>query len=1127
LLGGGLLAFLACYVVYAFFLGGIDGLALLPEHLGPGELQEIADVDDGQSGIDGKLRMAFGRECNQVKKHFKFEIRKKGLVIAAAEASFKEPDGRVKLTDFSLAMFKDPGDGLPPEINTIQSDYAFLSFDQRITSPADMDKAHIIGGELRSRPPSAVVLINNRRTLETHDDLEVMVDQDSLFYDEQAGKIWTDGYVTLLDKKTQPHPTRVKGRGMDLQLTREPPAGKKVAKAAPKGDASGVDRITLRSTVRMDLYPDSNSGFVGGNGKAPPAAPGKAPAKDHVVITTQGQFTFDVVEDVARFDSPPPNPSFPDQVSVIREPLRDPSQVKEGDSQDHLLCDHLTLKFRRKQPPPGAGRPGERLGDGPGERIGDRTGGDREIESAHATITPGAGTEVVLSLDSENLACYCNELVYECATAERGSRTVLKGEPLEAARDGHKIKARRMTLVSADAKGRGQHVIADGPGQVDLFDRTPGKGYTTHALWKGLLTTTKYKEGERDLDLLTLTEDAAFIDDEHEQKLYGQRLQVWLESSDTPAQATPAGPKQETAVGGSRQRPVKVEAYERVRAESPDLKVSDCASLKIRFKDDPRSNGSLPEVGAAFGASAPGALVPAEKPSSQPPGALDPGLPMPGPPGSDPRGLTPPVRDSQPAPDPRGLTPPARQDVSPPPRGEPTKPKRPIDLKARDVIADVLRSGEKNDLQELVALGNVRVHQDGEKPGDKGVDIDGETLKLLHNADGDVLRVFGNDKGPAHLHLGELILIGPNVLIDQRVNTAAVEGVGLMHMPSNTSFDGGKPNKQGTRLTISWTHDMLFSLGKDADFNGGVIAYQDGSEMRCNTLQVTLDKVVSFKEGQKEGQGAKVQKIMAHGKVSVLDVVKDDKDQKVIAQRLLTCNQLEVDNEDNLVNATGPGTVCTLQYGTPEAGPGNGPKGPKQQPPPNANAKPAELMLTRVEFRDRMFSRANADNSARDSKFMGFIHVYHFPAETLEAQVDSTKLPKGGLYLECDNLRVVSQQTKDKKTAQTMEAKQRVFVRTPDMYGRSDTLVFDDTNDIVILNGAAGNPAAVYQQLGGPGGKTRETRAGQILYNRKTGAISADRIEGVNGSWAPEILPPFDVRCATFDVRRAMFDVRC
>src|SRR5258708_7738764 len=148
-----------------------------------------------------------------------------------------------------------------------------------------------------------------------------------------------------------------------------------------------------------------------------------------------------------------------------------------------------------------------------------------------------------------------------------------------------------------------------------------------------------------------------------------------------------------------------------------------------------------------------------------------------------------------------------------------------------------------------------------------------------------------------------------------------------MHMHSNTTFDGGKPSKPGTRMTVHWTHDMVFK-DRDADFNGGVIAYQDGSELRCKTLQVALDRSVSFREGQKDGQSAKVAQVIAHGEVSVLDVVKDEKTDKVTSQRLLKCRQLDVDNLNNLVNATGPGSLVTLQYGPPESvGPAPGPKG--------------------------------------------------------------------------------------------------------------------------------------------------------------------------------------------------------
>ena len=260
-----------------------------------------------------------------------------------------------------------------------------------------------------------------------------------------------------------------------------------------------------------------------------------------------------MIKDIAHFDSPKAESGFPDQVQVIR----DGANAKGGVNSDQLVCDHLMLKFRRK-----AEQAGSAKSDGPGS--------NREIESAHATAHPGG--EVVLALDSENLDCRCIELIYQGPTSDRGARTVLRGEPLFAAKDGHRIKARELQLVAANEKGAGQQIIAQGPGQVDLLDRRPAKGHTTHALWRGLLTSAKYKDGDRDIDVLTFTEDAAFIEDENGQRLIGQQLKVWLEPSEAPVKVSTSVAKQDLPNTGPRQRPWKVEAYERVKAESADLR---------------------------------------------------------------------------------------------------------------------------------------------------------------------------------------------------------------------------------------------------------------------------------------------------------------------------------------------------------------------------------------------------------------------------------------------------------------------------------------------------------------------------------------------------------------------------
>ncbi|HYV39575.1 MAG TPA: hypothetical protein VE988_28060, partial [Gemmataceae bacterium] len=992
LLSGGLALFIAGYTVYAFFLGGIDGLSPLPEAYG----RAIGDPiipPSADSDVDRKLQLAFGQQCPQMKQPYKFEDRKKGMVVAAAEASFKEPDGRVKLTDFSVAIYKDHTDGSFPEINTITSNHAFLEFDVKIKDPTDMSKGKIIAGELRGN----IVIINNHCTPAKHDDLEVLVDNEPLIYEEKKSMIWTNGLVHLLDKQTQPHPTKIDGQGMELHLTKnQPPDKKQPAVAAapkPKNDLSGVDKIVLKSAVMMHLYPDASSGFMTG-AAPPPAKDAKKQAateKAHVIIKTMGEFVYDITNDVARFDSPTSKQdgAFYDPVEVTRRMMRDEADKKSDTSQDQLICDHLTLKLRRKPAQTGPGK-------------ADKSSSDREIESAHATARPG--NEVILSLGSENMACTgCQDLVYESPTADRGARTVLRGESLVAAKDGHKIKAKKLELVAANQKGAGQQIIAEGPGQVDLWDRNPGKGYTSHAIWKGLLTSTKLKDGDRDYDLLTLTEDAAFIDDQQGQKLYGQRLQVKLETNDA---AGKTGQKQDASAPETRQLPRMVEAFERVRAVSADMRISDCDHLIIRFKD-------VVKVASLAPATSPAA--PLLNPSLQP-----------------------------------SETPVAPKAVEK--EKEKAKSKQPLDLQARDVVVDVLRGGEKNDLQELLAVGAVHVHQNGETPKDKGVDIKGDTLSLFHFVEGDLLKVFGDTK-PAELQLEDLYLLGPKVTINQKDNTAVVEGAGAMRMPSNGSVleasktptppkgpkEADKTPRTPTFITVHWTKDMLFT-GRDADFNGKVEAYQENSTLLCEQLQVAFDKYISLKEGQKGDQGAKVDKVIAYKQVWVLDEEKDKLTDQIKSKSALNCKQLDVNNPDNQSNAYGPGWVAKVGL---ETGDEFGNPNPQKQVN-KAPTKPPQWMLTRIHFTDRMFTAQLNAGKTRQSTFRGAIEVIHVPGDRLDALVDTAKLPPGGMFMQCEVLTVVETMGTGTKS-QVMQAEKRVRCWADDIKAVAEVVIFDQT----------------------------------------------------------------------------------
>lgn len=1035
--GSGL--FLAVYLVYAYFLGGIDGLAPLPEKLvrRPGDAGMVLPPPPLESETDRRLKQAFGLDCPELERTIKLIVSNRGLILASSDAKVL-PDGQVRLTKFSIAVFRGEFHETGfPEINTARAEVALLRFDKPITNiMADIGSRRIVGGELKGN----IVITNNRRTAQVVDDIEIRVDQQPLYFDDTKSKIWTDGLVTLLDKETRPHPTKIRGEGMDLFLVKDlSPQGADASKAAhPPSNreaVSGVERVVLRANVDMHLY----TGFLTHDGQpnaksAAASQTSKQPEKSQVVIRTQGSFTYDMTKELAWFDCAPAK-LLPERIFVIQKRLGADGSDKSDDIDqkwNQLVCDYLELQFQRQKPAAAAAKADNR-GDG------------RAIESARATARQGQ--DVTLVMDVENLHAQCSELLYFAPTDKRGPQTILKGEGLEVFKDAHRIRARELILVGADKHGQGQQLLAKGPGQVDLYDRNnEARPYPRHAVWKDTLTYARTRDDQRELDLMTLNQDARFIDEEQQQELQAERLLVWLEAEERGD--SNHTPRKQSTSAVSQHRPKKVEAFERVKVYSPEFIIRDCRHLLILFEDGRE-------------------LLPHEVARKAPP---------------------------QPAPEDPG---PEGKKDAPPKNHDPkttaqAKTRKPIELWSRDVLAKIVRVGPKNDLRELVAEGTVHVHQEPGAPDEKGLNIKGEILTLDHQASGDVLVVKADQRDPARhpaqLQLGELYLFGPKVTINQQKNEAKVEGLGGMQMPSNTTLEGGKPAKPGTRITIHWTKDMFFD-GQGADFHGGVVAYQDTSRMTCETLGVTFDKVVSLKEGQKKGDSASVQKLTGYGSVYVDDSILDERGKLVRYQRL-TGRQVELDHQAGPGHVTGPGKFYLFQPGTIEPA-------PKQADPPRVvppgpkiakQDKNTETTLTRIDFEDHMY----LNNKERRSTFWGPVQVYHLPAKKPDIDVDDLKLPKGGMYLKCDLLNVFSKPLPDGKTSHWMQAEKRVFFRTPEFIGQATVIKYDDATELVIFEGTADNPAQLFQVVQ-QGGQPKTIRGRVIIYNRKDGTF---RLEG-------------------------------
>jgi hypothetical protein len=1073
--------FLSGYGVYAYFLGGIDGLPPLPpEFCERGELRDLP-VEPPENAIDGKLRLAFGNDCKELKMMIKLDLRRKGWGLAADQFD-PEPDGRIKLTPFSaFIMGKRKGEDNIPEIHTVRCDEAYLTLDKPINNMAELGSRKIVEVELRTKPTAKdsqpITIKNNRASLNVDDDVTVLVFQKPLFYRESDSKIWTEGLVDLTDRQAGVHPTHITAVEMEIHLTKDKGPAKGPTKGPTKGPASapakskqkksdgpsGVDHLILFHEISMHLWVDSQSGLFGSGDEKPrkkssaTARPATPTEKAHLIINTDGPFTFYPTADRAIFDSPTGQ-----HVEVLRA-NKEINTDTDGPN-DQLECSKLELHFRRKDE----------------NSASDDATGNKEIETAYATAREGEFVTVDMVVDK--LQAKGEKMTYHGPTATMGAKTVITGQPLQASKEGHRITALELTLVNPDKNGAGQRAFAKGPGRIDLFDKSKaGKPehlrYPWSAVWNDTLTSVKDKQGDKVYDLLTLTGDAMFRDDDHKQELVGDRLQVWLEPTGPEDEKKDPGDTKEAIPGGGRQKPHKVDAFGNVALHSPDFNVTSAQHLVMHFKDGIPKDTQLPDAapaqkGAAGTADA-GNLHTLTLPPSAPTGkTAAPASQRGSPARTVSRSRT--VGEQQP-----GL---AQNRAA---KADDTQPKNkePMNLEAREITAHVTRMGSENFLREMKADGAVHVHQKGATPSDKGVDIKGDLLTLLHFVQGDILHVWGDSRKPAELHLGETILIGPTVMINQKDNTAQVDGVGAMHMPAKNTMDGTKPAKEGSRLIIHWNKDMIFD-GRHADFHGGVEAFQDESSLRCQDLEVMLDRPVSFKEGQKGGQEARVEKMLCWLKVYVIEEKKDDRG-RLVAYHRLEARQADVDNPTERTYASGPGRTWIF-------GPGNNdqdPAKPAAKPQKTASQDAKEFTLTRIDFTGSMTSNNKKD--IRTTIFLENVEVYHCPAERPDVVFNPDRPPKGGFYLRGDQVTNYTKTFDKNRKAQFMEAKGKVMFRTQEFFGHATTVKFNELQDLVIFEGPRTNPARLYQ-FQGPGRPPREIQGTKILYNRRTGETKVE-----------------------------------
>jgi hypothetical protein len=600
---------------------------------------------------------------------------------------------------------------------------------------------------------------------------------------------------------------------------------------------------------------------------------------------------------------------------------------------------------------------------------------------------------------------------------------------LRAVKDGHKLKCVELHLQGANRFGEGQFAWAKGPGEIDLLDtKNPEKeSFPQHLLWQETLTVKKETEGGQAFDLMTVVGNASFIDDAQKNELHGDKIMAWFRQ-------TQEGERKGDAVGAGKQELHKLIAHDAVRAVTPEYIIRQTASLTMTFNRSFGRDNHLPNV--------PIVKVARKDPDND---------------------------------DQRKIDPPVVIEKKPPQDSK--KPAPPIELTANEITISVAMMADKKQLDELIAKGNVFVFQPGDLKGEKRIDIAGHMLV-----------VYGDKDKLAKMELGDTILHGPVITVNQNTNHASIEGNGAMEMPSNKKLDGSETGSKRTRVVVQWNKSMTFN-GMLATFNGGVQAWEQGaySVLKCEMLTAVLDKHVSFKDGQNAKDNAKIDRIICDKNVVIDDAKADEKNQ--LTQRSYIQAQTLKREEGGVTFLHGPGEIRHLAPGSSEIAFG-APAAPMDVP-----AK-KEWKLTHVKFRDGM-NYKTIDN-VKTATFFGLnsgVEVHHFPTTKIGDAMNADRPPKDGLYLRCDTLTVESTQLKE-RVAQTMIAHTNVMFKTDKYLGYADTVKFDDATDMVIMESKNGNPVRLFQ-ITPNGNQPASVNSGKVLYNRRTGEIRSDNVKSI------------------------------
>jgi hypothetical protein len=436
-------------------------------------------------------------------------------------------------------------------------------------------------------------------------------------------------------------------------------------------------------------------------------------------------------------------------------------------------------------------------------------------------------------------------------------------------------------------------------------------------------------------------------------------------------------------------------------------------------------------------------------------------------------------------------------------------------------------AGTRYQLDRARCEDHVSVHQDPvDSSKSRGVDVLGRLLLIDGSPDGNKLTVYGTADKLGEVHQEEMSLLGPKVVLDQVHNSAAVEGRGVLTMPTRSDLAGSELKEPET-VVIHWRDAMSFNgAEKSAAFAGKVSARQGESWVLCHTMRVVFDRPMYFNQAQRKAtpgaratESAKLDKVFCYpapadtaetrGELAVLfNQVEYDTAGKLMKAQQLRAQELKMEaqaqdpaggEKHQRVVADGPGVLTIWQEGQENP---SGPAAGGARPAPAKDGKgpispkgEQEMKLTVIEFRGRM-TGIDKGKVFQQATFSEDVTVISAPADSPTAKLDRNAPPPRAVYMRCEKELVVwSHRRTDAPAEQRMQATGNAYLRTDDYDGSAHTIKSE--GKAVTLSGNDAVPARIMTRFG----QGTEQVGKEIVYDRTAGTYRVK--EAFGGSITP------------------------